>query len=491
MTEKLPHGLTQFPAATGLYDPEHEHDSCGVGFVAHIKGKASHQIVLDAERILRHMTHRGACGCEENTGDGAGVLVAVPDKFLRKAAKQELDIDLPPAGQFGCGLMFLPQDAEARADFKSIFESLVADQGQKFLGWRDVPQDPKKANIGPSAAAAEPYMEMPFIAAADGLDQEALERQLFVIRKMASHKIRESDHPRALEFYTCTLSTKVIVYKGMLTPAQMLDYFPDLADEDFESHLAMVHSRFSTNTFPSWDRAQPLRFMAHNGEINTVKGNSNWMNARQGAMSSQLFGNDLKKLFPIVEKHCSDSGNFDNAMEFLYHAGRTLQETAMMMIPEAWQNHHSMSEEKRAFYEYFSALQEPWDGPASVSFTDGKYIGACLDRNGLRPSRYYVTHDDKVVMASEVGVLEIEPDNVKSKGRLQPGKETLASAGPKVKVAQLNRMCQDVLSQPDLEVIVADMRLKSELLPFSSQLSRQLQFCLEANRTGVNPYARD
>jgi glutamate synthase (NADPH) large chain len=265
-------------------------------------------------------------------------------------------------------------------------------------------------------------MEMLLIGAADGLDQEALERQLFVIRKMASHRIRQSRHPYALEFYACSLSTKVIVYKGMLTPAQLMPYFPDLADEEFESHLAMVHSRFSTNTFPSWDRAQPLRFMAHNGEINTVKGNSNWMYARQGAMASELFGDDLKKLFPVVEKHCSDSGNFDNAMEFLYHSGRTLQEVAMMMIPEAWQNHHDMSEEKRAFYEYFSALQEPWDGPASVSFTDGHFIGACLDRNGLRPSRYYVTHDDKVIMASEVGVLDVEPENVKFKGRLQPGK---------------------------------------------------------------------
>ncbi|MCA9053740.1 MAG: glutamate synthase subunit alpha, partial [Planctomycetaceae bacterium] len=415
-------GLTQYPAPHGLYDPENEHESCGVGFVAHIKGQASHQIVLDADRILKHMTHRGACGCEENTGDGAGMLTALPDKFIRKVAKAELGLDLPEEGQYGAGLVFLPKDEAARAEFKQIVNELIAQQGQRLLGWRDVPQRPEQANIGPSAAAAEPYIEMLIVGAAEGLDQEALERQLFVIRKLASHRIRQSSHPRALGFYICTLSTKVIVYKGMLTPAQILDYYPDLADEDFESHLAMVHSRFSTNTFPSWDRAQPLRFMAHNGEINTVKGNSNWMFARQGVLESQLFGDDLKKLFPIVEKHCSDSGNFDNAMEFLYHSGRTLQEVAMMMIPEAWQNHHDMSEEKRAFYEYFSALQEPWDGPASVSFTDGHYIGACLDRNGLRPSRYYVTHDDRVIMASEVGVLDVAPDNVKFKGRLQPAK---------------------------------------------------------------------
>ena len=414
--------LTRFPEDVGLYSSEFEHDSCGVGFVAHIKGKPSHQIILDADRILRHMTHRGACGCEENTGDGAGMLVALPDRFLRKVAKSEMNLDLPAPGLYGAGIIFLPKDDAAREEFKAIMGDLIAEQGQKLLGWRDVPQQPDVANIGPSARDAEPDMQMLFVGAADGLDQESLERQLFIIRKMASHRIRESEHPHALEFYSCTLSTKVIVYKGMLTPAQMMDYFPDLADPDFESHLAMVHSRFSTNTFPSWDRAQPLRFMAHNGEINTVKGNSNWMYARQGGMSSALFGDDLKKLFPIIEKHCSDSGNFDNAMELLYHSGRTLQEVAMMMIPEAWQNHHAMSEDKREFYEYFSALQEPWDGPASVSFTDGHFIGACLDRNGLRPSRYYVTHDDKVIMASEVGVLDVEPDNVKIKGRLQPGK---------------------------------------------------------------------
>jgi glutamate synthase (NADPH) large chain len=415
-------GTTQFPQAHGLYDPANEHDSCGVGFVAHIKGEASHQIILDADRILQHMTHRGACGCEENTGDGAGMLVALPHRFLTRVTLEELGLSLPDPGRYGAGILFLPKDPAAREQFKRAVADIVAEQGQTLLGWRDVPQQPDLADIGPSARAAEPHMEMLLVGAANGMDQEALERQLFVIRKLASHRIRQSEHPQALNFYACSLSTKVIVYKGMLTPAQMLAYFPDLAAEDFESHLAMVHSRFSTNTFPSWDRAQPLRFMAHNGEINTLKGNANWMHARQGVMHSELFGEDLKKLFPIIEKHCSDSGNFDNAMEFLYHSGRTLQEVAMMMIPEAWQNHRDMSEDKRAFYEYFSALQEPWDGPASVSFTDGHYIGACLDRNGLRPSRYYVTHDDKVIMASEVGVLDVEPSNVKFKGRLQPGR---------------------------------------------------------------------
>ena len=421
-TQDTRHQLKHLPEAHGLYDPENEHDSCGVGFVAHIKGERSRQIIDDADRILTHMTHRGACGCEPNTGDGAGMLTALPHEFLARVAKSDLGVDLPEPGKYGAGLVFLPMHPEQRQTCIDTVNELIAAQGQKLLGWREVPVDIEGANIGPTARAGRPYMMQLFVEAADGLDQESLERQLFIIRKLASHKLRNSDLSEALQFYVCSLSTKVIIYKGMLTPAQLLPFFPDLQADDFTSHLAMVHSRFATNTFPSWDRAQPLRFMSHNGEINTLRGNSNWMFARQGMMQSDLFGDEITKLFPIVEPHCSDSGNFDNAMEMLYHSGRSLPEVAMMMIPEAWQNHHSMPEEKRAFYEYHSALQEPWDGPASISFTDGHYIGACLDRNGLRPSRYYVTHDDKVVMASEVGVLDVAPDNVKSKGRLQPGK---------------------------------------------------------------------
>ncbi len=429
MQDTTRHGMPDFlrpdgsPSAHGLYDPSTERDNCGVGFVAHIKGERSRQIVDDADRILQHMVHRGACGCEANTGDGAGMLTGMPDAFLRKVAKAEAGIDLPPEGQYGCGLFFLPTDEAQRNECKQTLEAIVAEQGQTFLGWRTVPQEPDNADVGPSARACEPVMEMPFIAAAEGLDQDALERQLFVIRKQASHRIRTAGVlPQALMFYACSLSTKVIIYKGMLTPHQVLAYFPDLRDSDYASHLAMVHSRFSTNTFPSWDRAQPCRFMAHNGEINTVRGNANWMFARQGVLKSDLFGDDIEKLFPVIEAECSDSGRFDHALEMLYHSGRTLQDVVMMMVPEAWQNHHAMSEEKRAFYEYHSALMEPWDGPASISFTDGTYIGACLDRNGLRPSRFYVTHDDKVVMASEVGVLDVDPANVKQKGRLQPGK---------------------------------------------------------------------
>ena len=409
------------PEAKGLYDPANEHENCGVGFIAHIKGQPSRSIITDADRILRHMDHRGACGCEENTGDGAGMMTGLPNDFLRRVAKEDIGLDLPEPGLYGAGIVFLPQDEGERKTCKETVEELIAQQGQKLLGWRPLPVDFDGADIGKTARDFAPHMEMLFVGAADGLDAEALERQLFVIRKLASHRLRNSDLPQALAFYVCSLSTKVIIYKGMLTSHQVLNFFKDLQADDYRSHLAMVHSRFATNTFPSWDRAQPLRFMSHNGEINTVKGNSNWMFARQGVMESELWGDDLKKLFPIVEPHTSDSGCFDNALEMLYHSGRTLQEVVMMMIPEAWQNHSTMSEEKRAFYEYYSSLQEPWDGPASVSFTDGHYIGATLDRNGLRPSRYYVTKDDRVVMASEVGVLDIEPDNVAFKGRLQPG----------------------------------------------------------------------
>src|SRR4051794_3264514 len=411
------------PPKQGLYDPAYEHDSCGVGFVAHIKGKRSHQILIDAEEVLRNMDHRGACGCEPNTGDGAGILTALPHEFLRRVVKKELGAELPKPGQFAAGIVFLPKDAGERAHCKKVVEGFIAAQGQKLVGWRQVPTQTDKADIGPSAKAGEPHIEQLVIAAAKGLAGDAFERQLYLIRKQASHALRgDTSMAQAKMFYVCSLSTKVIIYKGMLTTEQLFKYYPDLAAPDYTSHLAMVHSRFSTNTFPSWDRAQPMRFMSHNGEINTLRGNMNWMQARQGLAESKLIGKEITKLFPVAEPDCSDSGTFDNVLEFLLMSGRTLQESVMMMIPEAWQNHETMSEDKQAFYEYHSCLMEPWDGPASIVFTDGKYIGAVLDRNGLRPSRYYITHDDRVIMASEVGVLHIEPQNIKAKGRLQPGR---------------------------------------------------------------------
>ncbi|MCA9215298.1 MAG: glutamate synthase large subunit [Planctomycetales bacterium] len=412
-----------FPEKQGLYDPAFEKDACGVGFVAHIKGERSHQIVLDAEVVLRNMDHRGACGCEANTGDGAGMLTGLPHDFLRKVAKEDLGVDLPEPGKFAAGIVFLPTDEDERAKCKANVEAAIADQGQQLVGWRLVPTDPQKADIGPTALASMPHIEMLFVAAADGFEGDAFERKIYIIRKNASNQNRtDRSMAQRLMFYVCSLSTKVIIYKGMLTSEQLLPFYADLTDPDYKTHLAMVHSRFSTNTFPSWDRAQPLRFMSHNGEINTLRGNSNWMQARQGLVESDLFGDDMQKLFPIVEPDCSDSGTFDNVLEFLLMSGRSLQHAVMMMVPEAWQNHDTMSETKRAFYEYHSCLMEPWDGPASIAFTDGKYIGAVLDRNGLRPSRYYVTHDDRVIMASEVGVLPVDPSIVKEKGRLQPGR---------------------------------------------------------------------
>jgi glutamate synthase (NADPH/NADH) large chain len=420
--DTVPRPIYGPPARHGLYDPQFEHDSCGVGFVANIKGVRCRQIIDDADRILQHLMHRGASGCEANTGDGAGMLTGLPHEFLRRVADADLGATLPEPGLYGVGNVFLPTNRRERQSCKDTVNRLISEQGQQLMGWRPLPSQADAANIGPSARAAEPAMEQVYIGAAAGLDREAFDRQLFVIRKRASRILRTSDLEQALMFYICSLSSKVIVYKGMLTARQLVRYYPDLQDADYRSHLAMVHSRFSTNTFPSWDRAHPYRYMAHNGEINTVRGNLNWMFARQGMMKSPLFGTDLKKVFPVSEPHCSDSGSFDNALELLVHAGRSLPEAVMMMIPEAWQNHPSMAEEKRAFYEYHSAIQEPWDGPASISFTDGHYIGAVLDRNGLRPSRYYVTKDDKVVMASEVGVLDIDPSDVKLKGRLQPGR---------------------------------------------------------------------
>ena len=417
--------LTKFglPEKQGLYDPAFEKDACGVGFVAHIKGQRSHQIVLDANEIMMNMEHRGACGCEANTGDGAGMLTGFPSDFMRKVAREELNSELPEDGRFGAGVVFLPQDAGQRAQCKETVEEIIREQGQVLVGWRTIPTDPTGANIGPTALSAMPVFEHVIIAAAEGVEHEDFERQLYIIRKRASHVLRTDETMSESKlFYICSLSSSVMIYKGMMTTYQVVPFFHDLQNEDYTTHLAMIHSRFSTNTFPSWDRAQPCRFMAHNGEINTLRGNVNWMTAREGVIQTEQFGDDLHKLFPIIEADCSDSGNFDNALEFLLMSGRTLQEAVMMMVPEAWQKHDTMSETKRAFYEYHSCLMEPWDGPASIVYTDGKYIGAILDRNGLRPSRFYLTHDDRVIMASEVGVLKVDPANVKYKGRLQPGR---------------------------------------------------------------------
>jgi glutamate synthase (NADPH) large chain len=412
-----------FPDKSGLYDPANEKDSCGVGFVADIKGRPSHQIMLDAYHLNSRMDHRGGCGFEANTGDGAGILMALPHTFFTGVAAKDLGITLPAPGKYATGNIFLPQNSKEREFCRTVINQIIVEEGQHLLGWRNVPVDAEGADVGPAARTAQPHIEQVFIAAADGLDKDAFERALYVIRKRFTHRLRgDSSLTQAKMLYACSLSTKVIVYKGMLTPGQLFPFYKDLTNPTCETHMAMVHSRFSTNTFPSWDRAQPNRFMSHNGEINTLRGNVNSMVAREGTVQTELFGDKLKDIFPVIDSDCSDSGSFDSVLEFMLMSGRSLQEAVMMMIPEAWQSDVNMPQSKKDFYEFHSALMEPWDGPASIVFSDGHYIGAVLDRNGLRPSRYYVTHDDKVIMASEVGVVHVDPANVKLKGRLQPGR---------------------------------------------------------------------
>jgi glutamate synthase (ferredoxin) len=414
---------TELPPQQGLYNPQFEHDACGVGFIVHMKGQKSHDIIEQALTILENLEHRGACGCETNTGDGAGILMQVPHKFLRKAAAAE-GITLPAAGQYGVGTIYGSPDPAARAAGRKIFESIAAAEGQQVLGWRDVPTD--NSTIGNTAKSSEPFMQQVFVGRSpDLLDDLAFERKLFVLRKLAHTPIRAAQVDPY--WYMSSLSCRTMVYKGMLMTAQVGQYFPDLHDPDMESALGLVHSRFSTNTFPSWERSHPYRYIAHNGEINTLRGNINWMIARQSMFESELFGDDIQKIQPAINVDGSDSTIFDNALELLTLAGRSLPHAVMMMIPEPWTAHESMSDEKKAFYEYHSCLMEPWDGPASIAFTDGTMMGAVLDRNGLRPSRYYVTKDDLVIMASEAGVLPIEPERVAHKGRLEPGRMFLVN----------------------------------------------------------------
>jgi len=408
------------PAADGLYDARFEHDACGVGFVCHLKGEKSHQIVSDAITVLKNILHRGACGCEDNTGDGAGILIQMPHKFLKRECAK-IDIHLPEPGRYGAGLVFLPRNPDDADACTTIFNEIVAEEGQHVLGWRDVPYD--DSLLGPTARASEPLCRQVFIGRGDDVaDVASFERKLYVIRKRVWNAITQSQIGEREMYYVASLSSRTLIYKGMLIGSQLEPMFPDLSDPEVESGLALVHQRFSTNTFPSWPLAQPFRYIAHNGEINTLRGNINWMRAREALCRSELFGDDLPKVFPIVSEGASDSAAFDNVLEFLHMAGRPLPLAMLMMIPEAWAGHETMAPDRRAFYEYHGCLMEPWDGPASIAFTDGEVIGAVLDRNGLRPSRYYVTSDDIVVMASEVGVLDIPPEKVRIKERLHPGR---------------------------------------------------------------------
>lgn len=408
--------------ANGMYSSQFEKDACGMGFVVNIKGKKSHDIIDDGLRILERLEHRGGAGADKDTGDGAGILVQIPHEFFKREC-EVLGINLPAAGEYGVGMIFAHKYESLRNEQKRIFEEVVREEGQVVLGWREVPVDGTK--VGKEAATIRPWMIQILIGKGPDVTNNAeFERKLYVIRKLAEKRIIPLSKELSSDFYIASLSSKTIVYKGMLTPGQLRDFYLDLSDLDFTSALAMVHSRFSTNTFPSWARAHPNRFLVHNGEINTIRGNVNWINAREGKAESPLFP-DIKKVFPVVDDSGSDSAMFDNTLEFLHMTGRSLPHAIMMMIPEPWERNNLMSQEKHDFYEFNSFMMEPWDGPAAMGFTDGTVIGGVLDRNGLRPARYYVTTDDRVIMASEVGVVNENAENIRAKGRLEPGKMLL------------------------------------------------------------------
>lgn len=423
--EKTPAFPSGLPRKQGLYDPRNEHDACGVGFVAHMKGQKSHQIVRDGLFMLENLTHRGAVGADPLMGDGAGILVQIPDRFFREEMAKQ-GITLPKAGEYAVGHIFMPQDDVLVAHFKQVIKDVVAEEGQVLIGYRDVPVDNSSLSKAPEIAATEPRHVQVFIGAGrDAATNAEFERRLFTLRKVISNRIYDEYKGEESNFYPVSLSSSTIVYKGMFLAYQVGAYYKDLSDPRFETAVALVHQRFSTNTFPSWKLAHPYRMVAHNGEINTLRGNVNWMAARQASVSSPLFGEDISKLWPISYEGQSDTACFDNALEFLVQGGYSLSHAVMMLIPEAWAGNQLMSPERKAFYEYHAALMEPWDGPAAVAFTDGRQIGATLDRNGLRPARYIVTSDDRVILASEAGVLPVDEDKIVKKWRLQPGKMLL------------------------------------------------------------------
>ncbi len=459
---------TALPPKQGLYDPANEHDACGVGFVADIKGRKSHTIIQQGLQILERLTHRGAVGADPKAGDGAGILLQIPDAFLRGS----VDFDLPAEGEYAVGMLFLPGNEHSRRECEATVERLVEAEGQRLLGWRDVPTD--NADLGYSVKPTEPVVRQIFVARGEGCeDQDAFERKLFVIRKQIENLIRESALEGTASFYFTSFSSRTLVYKGMLLADQVGDYYQDLRDARVVSALALVHQRFSTNTFPTWDLAQPFRMIAHNGEINTLRGNLNWMAARRHSMASEILGEDLAKVWPLIPEGQSDSACFDNALELLVAGGYSLAHAMMMLIPEAWSGNPLMDERRRAFYEYHAALMEPWDGPAAVAFTDGRQIGATLDRNGLRPARYLITKDDLVVMASEMGVLDIPEERIVKKWRLQPGKMFLIDM-------EQGRIIDDV----ELKEALSDAR------PYQQWLD-QTQIHLDQLPADVSPMAPD
>ena len=406
------------PEKQGLYDPKFEKDNCGIGFIANIKGEKSHEIVEKGLLILKNLSHRGATGCDETTGDGAGIMIQIPHEFFKKKCREN-KIDLPQEGKYAVGMVFLPRESDEDLECEGIFETILRKEKLKLLGWRDVEVD--RNAIGEIAKGSEPLIKQVFIDK-EGYTTEEFERKLFIVRKKAEKEVRNSKMHNKGYFYIPSLSSRTIIYKGLLLARQIGSFYKDLEDKDFKSALALIHQRYSTNTFPTWDLAQPFRYLAHNGEINTIMGNRNWMNAREGVLKSDKFKDGLEKLFPILTPNCSDSATLDNAFELLISTGKSLTEAMTMLIPQAWNNNELMDKKEKAYYNYHATIMEPWDGPAAIAFTNGVQLGAMLDRNGLRPSRYTITKDGFVILASETGVLETEPSNVEYSGRLEPGK---------------------------------------------------------------------
>ncbi|VAV92892.1 Glutamate synthase [NADPH] large chain [hydrothermal vent metagenome] len=452
------HGL---PAPQGLYNPANEHDNCGIGFVANIKGKKSHDIVANGLKILENLTHRGAVGADPLSGDGAGILIQMPDEFMRHAAKAE-KITLPRLGDYGVLMIFIPREKSVADKIKKVFEKLVGQEGQKFLGWRDVPTD--NSGFSDGVKATEPDIVQGFVAMGDSCKTNAdFELKLYLIRKQLSNITFDMDEDTS-QYYGCSCSSRTLLYKGMLLASQVGVYYKDLTDKRLKSALALVHQRFSTNTFPTWGLAQPFRMVCHNGEINTVRGNVNWMASRRFSMESAVLGDDLEKLWPLIPEGISDTASFDNALELLVAGGYSIVHAMMMLIPEAWAGNPLMDEKRRAFYEYHAALMEPWDGPAAMAFTDGTLIGATLDRNGLRPARYLVTDDDMVVLASEMGVLPIPEGKIVRKWRLQPGKMLLIDT-EQGRIISDEEIKAELASAHDYEAILARTQIKLEDLP--------------------------
>ncbi len=482
-----------------LYDPAFEHDSCGFGFVCDVRGRASHGIVRDALRVLLNLEHRGASGSEKNSGDGAGITVQLPHAFLVRAASAA-GIGLPSRGDYAAGMVFLPRDDATRAECDRIVDDTLASEGLDLLGWRDVPTS--NALLGETARGSQPAIRQLFVGRPEHVAAGiAFERRLYVARRLVEKAVSRSALPGRGAFYVPSLSSRTIVYKGMLNASQLSDFYPDLDDPAFESAIAVVHSRFSTNTFPSWGRAHPYRYISHNGEINTLRGNVNWMHARESLFRSSLFGDDLRKVLPAIDPEGSDSAMLDNVLELLYLSGRSLPHALMMTVPEPWSRHESMPAAKRDFYEYHACLMEPWDGPASIAFTDGIRVGATLDRNGLRPARYYVTSDGVVVMASEAGVLEIPPERVASKGRLQPGRMFLVDTG-EGRIVSDDELKQTVAAERPYGAWCRDRLVRLSDLPRAPRvfepdhetvLRRQEAFGYTAEdiRILVNPMAED